>query len=348
MNKKIIYAVSVFLLLFLSGNCYTQTATIDVQVFEPLPQLDIGALIVQNNFQGTPKIFYVQINPSGRNVFVIGTILWDKNDGRGFQQLFEFTTNNFISRNFYSDELGLSGLSIKSNIVTTNLSKDLIEKGKPTGSFRFRFVLHDANGTFLSQTSKDATFENPAQTLSIITPTANSNQSIGSVIANWNRINGAQKYKIKLNVRTNPGQSLEDALNSGTPLINDKEVDGDVTNIDLRALLEREWLQGQELVLRVTAVTGGIGGGSGLPSPIVNFTVGNSSGDPSDNLKSALIALLTQLQNDNATQFVALLTNVSMNEVKFYDNSGSEITFAQFQSLVNSILSSIVKITLNY
>ena len=346
MNKKFIYAVSVIVLLFFSGNSYSQTATIDLQIFEPLPQVDLGSIIVQNNLNGAPKVFYVQINPSGLTVFVRGAILWNKNDGGGFRTLFTFETDRFVSRSFYSDELGTSGLKVHGEAPSSSLTEDLISRGKPTGTFRFSLTLFNAGGIQLSQTSKDVSFTNPSQTLSIITPAANSTQSVGSVIARWSQINGASKYRIKLNLRTSPGQSLEEALESGTPLINNKEVDGTVSNADLRSLLEREWLPGQELVLQVAAVVGGVGGGSDLKSEIINFQIAQGSGTPVDNVKNALITLLTQLQNEQAALFISELNNASMDNVKYYNNEGSEISFAQFQSIVNSILSSIVKITL--
>lgn len=345
MNKKTIYAVAAALLLFFSGSNLAQTATIDLQIFEPLPEVDLGSIIIQNNTQGVPKVFLVQINPSGILVFVKGIIYWDKMDGTGFKQLFEFTTNNFASRNFYSDELGNSGITIKTSSSVSSLTDDLIAIGKPKGAFRFSLILYNSAGAQMGQTSKDVTFSNPAQTLSIITPEINSTQSVGSVVANWNSISGVEKYKIKLNVRTSPSQSLEEALDSGTPLIDNKDVSKNLNSIDLRTLLEREWLPGQELVLRVTAITGGIGGGSDLSSNLVNFTIAQPS-TPVDNTKNALITLLNQMQNEKATQFIALLSNVAMDGVKFYNNDGNEITFQQFQTIVNSILSSITKITL--
>lgn len=346
MNKKFIYAVSVLIFLFFSQNSFSQVATIDLQIFEPLPQVDLGSIIVQNNLNGAPKVFYVQISPPGIEVFVRGAILWNKNDGGGFKTLFTFETEKFISKSFYSDELGSSNLKVHGDAPNSSLTEDLISRGKPTGTFRFSLSLFNSGGSQLSQTSKDVTFSNPSQTLSIITPAANSTQSVGSIIARWSQINGASKYRIKLNLRTSPQQSLEDALESGTPLINNKEVDGSVTNADLRTLLEREWLPGQELVLQVAAVVSGVGGGSDLRSEIVNFQIAQGSGTPVDNTKNALITLLMQLQNEQATLMVSELNNASMENVKFYNNEGSEISFAQFQNVVNSILSSIVKITL--
>ena len=346
MNKKFIYTVSVMVLLFFSSNSYSQTATIDLQIF-PITEMDLGSLLVENNIQGARPFFSVQITPAGQNVYVKGEVKWDKKDGRGFQSMFTFQTEPFISRNFLSSELGSSGLRIApGSQFNSTLTKELVERGKPTGSFQFILQLYSANGTYLSQSSQELSFQNPSQTLTIITPDANSTQSVGSIIARWSQINGASKYKIKLNLRTAPGQSLEEALESGTPLINNKEVDGSVTNADLRSLLEREWLPGQELVLQVTAVAAGLAGGTELRSQIINFQIAQGSGTPVDNAKNALIALLTQLQNEQATLFVSELNNASMDNVKYYNNEGSEISFAQFQSIVNSILSSIVKITL--
>lgn len=346
MNKKFIYAVSVLLLLFFAQNSYSQTATIDLQIF-PITEIDLGSLLVDNNIQGARPYFSVQITPAGLNVFVQGEIFWDKKEGRGFQSMFQFQTLPFVSRNFMSNELGTSDLRIEGRPgVNSALTRDLLEKGKPTGSFRFVLKLFSSTGTYLNQSTQELTFVNPSQTLSIISPDANSTQPVGSVMARWTGINGVRKYKIKLNIRTSPTQSLEEALQSGTPLINNKEVSGEVNNVNLREYLDREWLPGQELVLQIAAVAEGVGGGTEFKSEIVNFLIAQGSGTPADNAKNALIALLTQLQNEQATQFVSIINNASMNDVKFYNNEGNEIAFTQFQTIVNSILSSIVKITL--
>lgn len=347
MKNKFIYAAALSLILIFAGNSYSQTPTIDLQIFEPLPQIDIGSILIQNNLQGVPKVFYVQINPPGISVSVNGVIYWDRKEGRGFEKLFEFTTSRFQSRSFYSDELGASGISILNSSSVSSLTEELMNRGMPTGTFKFALNLLNADGNIVSQTSREVTFSNPSQTLTVITPAANSMQSVGSVIARWSQINGASKYKIKLNVRSTAGQSLEDALDSGTPLINNKEVANTITNVDLRSYLEREWLPGQELVLQVAAVIEGIGGGAELKSEIVNFTIAQAGSSGADNNKNALLTLLAQFQNQNATQFASLLNEASMDEIKFYNNEGSEITFPQFQALINSILSSITKITLS-
>lgn len=341
MDKKTFYAIIVFIFLFVTGNFYAQTATINLQIFEPLPEIDLGSMIIQNNLQGAPKIFLVSIAPANLDVFVRGVILWDRQNGTGLRQVYEFETKPFKSRNFYSDELGTSGLKLGPNSANSDVTKEILEIGKPTGMLRLELSLYNLNGTLLSQTTKDINFSNPSQTLTVITPEAGSFQAIGGVVARWNSIIGVQKYKIKLNVRTSPGQSLEEALNSGTPLINNKEVGGELTSADLRTYLEREWLPGQELVLRVSAVVAGLGGGSELPSQIVNFTI--SAAGVSD--KTTLINLFAQIQDNKLNEFLSFLNNANMNDVKFYNNEGMEISFAQFQTLLNSILSSIVKVT---
>jgi hypothetical protein len=342
MDKKTFYAISIFILFFLTGNIYSQTGSISLQIFEPLPEIDLGSMVIQNNLQGAPKIFLVMISPANLNVYVEGIISWDRQNGTGFRQVYYFKTLQFKAKNFYSDELGSSGLSLLVSEAKSDITKEILEIGKLTGVLRLTLILHSASGAQLAQTSKDIAFSNPSQTLTIITPEAGSTQAIGGVVARWNTIVGAQKYKVKLNVRTSSGQSLEEALNSGTPLINNKEIGGELSSVDLRTLLEREWLPGQELVLRISGVVGGIGGGSELNSEIVNFTV--SSSGTSD--KTNLINLFSKIQNDKINQFIAFLNNANMNDVKFYNNEGNEITLVQFQALLDSILNSIVKVTI--
>ena len=50
--------------------------------------------------------------------------------------------------------------------------------------------------------------------------------------------------------------SAEAALKGSNPLIDNREV-GDVTSIDLRSILNREWLGGQKVVFSVTAIIPG-------------------------------------------------------------------------------------------
>jgi len=345
MNKKNIFAAAFLLFFIFLGNSFPQNS-ITLQIFQPLPEIDFGSMLIQNNLSGVPKVFYVSISPAGKNVYVRGYILWDKNDGNGFRQVFSFLTEKFVSKNFYSDELGSSGLRIASHDANSSLTEEILKKGKPTGTYRFQLQLLNENQVYLTETSQDVTFSNPSQTLLIITPESGSSQAVGSVIARWSKITGVDKYKIKLNVRTSPAQSLEEALNSGTPLINNKIIEGGITSVDLRSYLDREWLPGQELVLQVSAVVEGLGGGSTLPSEIISFSIAASAGNTVKSDKESLIALLYELKNDQALQFASLLSNVSMDNVKFYNNEGGEITFAQFQSIINSILSSIVKITI--
>jgi hypothetical protein len=342
MDKKTFYAISIFILFLLTGNIYSQAASISLQIFEPLPEIDLGSMIIQNNLQGAPKVFLVMISPANLDVYVEGVIYWDRQNGTGFRQVYNFRTSQFKSKNFYSDELGASGLSLTVSEAKSDITKEILDIGKLTGIVRLTLILHSANGAQLAQTSKDVTFSNPSQTLTIITPEAGSTQAIGGVVARWNAIVGVQKYKIKLNLRTSSNQSLEEALNSGTPLINNKEIGGELSSVDLRTLLEREWLPGQELVLRVSGVTGGIGGGSELNSEIINFIV--SSTGTSD--KTNLINLFSRIQNDKINQFISFLNNANMNDIKFYNNEGNEITLAQFQALLDSILNSIVKVTI--
>jgi hypothetical protein len=79
----------------------------------------------------------------------------------------------------------------------------------------------------------------------------------GNVVAIWNSISGATQYRVRANIRRLPTQSLEEALASGNPIINDRVVNA--TTVNLRTILDREWAVGQEIVLQVAALIPGVG-----------------------------------------------------------------------------------------
>ena len=63
---------------------------------------------------------------------------------------------------------------------------------------------------------------------------------------------GASNYK-KSKYCPDGSSSAEAALKSANPLIDNREV-GDVTSVDLRTILDRQWLGGQKVVFSVTAI----------------------------------------------------------------------------------------------
>lgn len=275
--KKISSLFLTLLLIFIvNQNVYSQNYQIILTVMEPLPEVDFAAFALTNNLSGAPRIMSIEIITPTLNEQVIleGRIEWQKEDGDAFIQLFWFRTQRFTARNISNTDIG-TNVRIAENTVNSNLTEDNISKGRPTGKYRLTVILRDANGALKSSDQKEISFLNPTQTLSITTPERGSTQDIGNVQAAWDAVVGASYYGIKANVRTRSSQSLEEALNSGNPLI-DKDNIGNNNIVSLREHLRREWFSGQEIVLQVTAFIAGARGGTTLYSNIVNFFVGST------------------------------------------------------------------------
>ncbi|MFC2133258.1 hypothetical protein ACFLTH_01460 [Bacteroidota bacterium] len=283
---------TLLLVLIVNQNLYSQNYQIILTLMEPLPEVDFAAFALTNNLSGAPRIMSIEILTPTRNEQVIleGKIEWQKDDGDAFIQLFWFRTQRFFARNISNTDIG-TNIRIAENTVNSNLTQDNISKGRPTGTYRLTVILRDANGALKSSDQKEISFLNPTQTLSITTPEMGSTQDIGNVQAAWDAVVGASHYGIKANVRTRSSQSLEEALNSGNPLV-DKDNIGINNIVSLREHLRREWFAGQEIVLQVTAFIAGVRGGTTLHSNIVNFFVGSTT-----QLNTQLITLLELLSD---------------------------------------------------
>src|SRR6056300_1729341 len=99
----------IFVILFISLNFITLTAQEKVRatinVFEPLPEISFAAFLTNPFIPGTPRIFQIMLSPHGQDVIVTGTIKWRKPGYRGYQDLVEFTTKPFKSKNFFNDQI---------------------------------------------------------------------------------------------------------------------------------------------------------------------------------------------------------------------------------------------------
>ena len=271
MNKIRTYLILLLFCCTIPG--YAQVTYFDFQVFTPLPTIDIGAFITANGLHNTSRLFLVTIAPAGIKVKLQGRILWRDVNSTDFTPLLNYVTKEFDSRNFDNTDIGVT--DIKTEVW--NYDNDSVEKlrgrGKPVGTFRFivNLLLPDgSNYPGLSEITRDMFFPNTAQTISIISPPANSSQDPTNVLAQWTQAMGASEYLVKVGVRTNPSQSLEEALNSGVPLANNVSV-GLNTSVNLFTCLERQWLPTQEIVFQITAFLPSPGGGERLYSDIISF-----------------------------------------------------------------------------
>ncbi|MCF8396367.1 MAG: hypothetical protein K9H06_20925, partial [Melioribacteraceae bacterium] len=269
--KLIVSTLVVILCLPLMINAQNITMT----VIEPLPEIPFAAFAMANSLEGAPRMFYASITGNGEYK-LRGSAGWSS-DGTGsnYTDIFVFTTENFTvngSRTVYNDDLGSKIPILETDTPDDDAIEENIRRGKPTGRYLLTVQLLDASGNVLASADKDLVFTNPAQTLIIRSPETASFQGVGAVIAEWDEVIGASSYIVRANVRSNPSQSLEEALDFGSPIIDSRDV-GNTTTVNLRTILSREWAPGQEIVLQVSAVVPGLSGtgDSELSSEIINF-----------------------------------------------------------------------------
>ncbi len=275
-------------------------------VFPELYTIDYGAFATVNDLRGAPRIFCVQITTPGVQVVLRGTIEWKAPDGSHYQEIGFFQTEPFSARTLCNDDIGTTEIRIQEYRSNSRLIEDNIARGKPTGSYRITAILMDATATTVyNQDQKELYFLNPAQTLSIRTPRVGAEVDAGNVFVEWNSLTGIENYFIKANVRISNTQTLEEALNFGTPIINNRNV-GVLTNINLRDFLEREWSLGDEIVLQVSANVSGPGGGQKLYSEIINFRIFNPD---SPRLQLLINRFAQILRNSGNNELLQLLLN---------------------------------------
>lgn len=325
--------IPLFFILILSGQSVSQVYNIQLNMLKPLPTLEFADLAMANGLVGAARVFSIVITPQGEQVYIKGYIDWKDVGAKNFIRLLEFTSNPFISKTIFYDEIG-SVIKIKESKPNSDGIRKAIEKGKPAGTLLLTIELYDANNNKLASDDEELIFTNPAQTFEILSPAIGSLQEIGNVIAQWTPIIGASEYIVKANLRRNASQSLEDALSAGSPIINGKSV-GSAITINLRSLLDREWKAGDEIVLQVEALIPGPAGGTKLMSNIINFFI-NDPGAPGETaLTSALINFLNANQTPAVEQFLRKLMNgqVKINSAAYGD--GKMATASELTAILN-------------
>ncbi|MFA8342088.1 MAG: hypothetical protein ACEPO8_03865 [Rhodothermaceae bacterium] len=278
---KLIRSIVLFLLLFTITNL-GQNINVRLNVDPGISQLNLTSLIVDENLSGTPRVFRVVITPEQRNVIMEGQVFWKPVSGT-FENVYSFKTKRFLSHTFTNQDLNNG--QIKIDRQEENIDNDVLEElrkfGTITGTMRIKIKVTDVGTGQVAFDEEEIKFLNPAQTLSVRSPFPHSVEDVGGVMAEWDRVPGALSYKITLVQKKHKGQSLEDALTSGQPLIDKRDV-GNKTKVNLRRLLEREWVPGMELVFQVEAVTAAPGGSVELKSTPTNFFLENPNDQSKD------------------------------------------------------------------
>lgn len=334
--RKILKLSVIAILLVISNYRLNAQASINLIIFPELSSIDFAAFDFTSSRNISQRLIQVVISPPGIEVIVEGKVDWEKDERSGFQELFRFRTKKFLSRTFSNDEINNSDIEIENTSFNSNLTSDIIKKGKPSGVLGIELRLLDPRGNFISKDYEEISFLNPTAP-SIILPVDGSSYDIGSIILQWTTSVGVTSYKVKANYVADNTSNLESALYSGNPLIDDYDV-GTVTSIRLNDILKRELLADTNIVVVVKAFVQGPGGGDVLSSPLVMFKTNatgsktvTTTGNPN------LIRLANLLQNQISNQLRDKLINgeIQPEQIQLSDENGNSISFSEFATILN-------------
>ena len=325
--KPILLSKSALFLYFLFSVSVFPQPRVVLTVDESISSLDLGSIIVNNDLRGAPQVFCVDIIPANPNDMVVlaGDIQWQPPESNTFQELGNFTTQPFKAQRICNDQFGINNVKIQSWNSNQAAIDDNRKRGKLTGRYKLSVTVTESGSSATDQ--KTLEFVNPTQTLTILSPENDQSYDPGNVMVEWTSIPESH-YEIKANIRTSRSQSPEDALNSGNPLVNNKNV-GTSTSVNLRTILEREWRNGNEIVLQVAAVAGN---GAKLYSNIINFKIMEGNPGPDKNAINNISNLLEIFGNSNLS---ALLANGNFTISEIKNDDGTIMTLADLTALIN-------------
>jgi len=282
MNNKINKFLFALIFVFGINLSAQEKVMVSLNVFEPLPEVSFAAFLTNPYLENTPRVLQIIMSPHGNDVIVKGSILWRKIDGSAFNELSSYITKPFSSRNFYNDDFSsIDGIDIEDSDTNDDLLSENLSKGKPTGTYKLIVQVYDVNMVFQSEAISELRFSNPAQTLTIIQPAIGDQLDVGGIILTWTDVLGVQDFVVKANIRSSKMESLEEALQKGNPIVDNKSV-GFKTSVNLREILDRELIGGEELVVQVRGLIPGPGGPTVIYSDIVNFSLKSSGSSPID------------------------------------------------------------------
>lgn len=294
--------------------------------------------------QGAPRIFCAEINAPNQMVVMKGEIEWKKVGSPDYVLIAWFITKPFLARTLCNDDIGKVDVRLYDHYANNSLIEENIRYGKPTGEYRLNVYLYDSTSkNLLSSDSRNLAFLNPAQTLTIINPRANQNYDAGNILVEWTSISGASEYYIKASERNDPNQSLEEALQQGTPLVNNRNV-GTLTSVNLRDFLEREFRPGSEVVLQVSANIPGPAGGRRIFSEIVNFSILNPESQYYQQLVTRLNNVLNRL-GDNELNQLFQSGQIDPSKIQIRKEDGTIMTLEELIIFIETNANNILRIT---
>lgn len=317
----------------------SQPLNVEISVFEPLPSIELAAFIFSNSLSGSPRFFAVDITPQGIDVIMDVQIKWNKAVGSQFYELISFSTYPFKSGIYYNDDLGSRVLinTIQSN---SELIKENLNKGVAIGNYEIFVKVYEAQNpqSNISSAGASLEFTNPSQILTIYSPERGSIQDLGNVVAEWDNIPGVSNYIVLANARSDPRQSMEEALSSGNPIINNRST-GLSSLVNLRELLDREWLPGQEIILQIKAEIPSPNGNKEIFSDPINFYLSDSDPANINRLSGILIELLKILLEESNQNLYDILTEGRLGELKSVSLDGRNISESELIELLNHLIS---------
>ncbi len=302
-----------------------------------LSSINIGSLILANNLDGQPRFFQLimNTNPVGRKVFLTGKIDWKENLNTPFKELARFTTNTFSARNIFSDEFGSSEISLLNIEGDKDIYHRLIELNKPTGILGISISMFSESGEFLDDDYQELIFLNPTPTFSITQPQNEEEVDIGNVVCSWTPINGAINYKIKANALENESQTLDEALNSSNPVIDNYDV-GIETSVNLSSINKnREWFNGQNIVIIVKAVINESGALQELNTEPIVFKLKSYNKQPDINL----VRFTNIFSSIIPDELLKKITDGSLqiDQIDIKDENGNKISLDELNKILNML-----------
>ncbi len=318
-----------------------QNPSIQLNILTDLSAIDFAAFAIEENLSNQPRIMQVIIEPQGIDVIVNGNIVWRKDPNSTPLKVVEFTTQVFKSRTFSNDEFDVSDIEIETIDYNSDVVKEILKIGKPTGIFNIQLNLYSPITRELYDSDiKELVFLNPTPP-EIISPQEGEVENIGSILITWTETPGANSYQIIANY-LKANQSYEEALKSGNLLVNNKDV-GKVNNIELRNILDRELLEDTTVVLAVKAIVNKPGGVDELISKPVSFRIGRTQVSTQTQEPSSLgdiqhlANLIQQLGNNEVANLLKDRT-IKPEQLQFTDENGNIISYADFQSILNYLV----------
>lgn len=346
---------------------------IELEILQDISQMDLTVFLNfgKGNFDALNIPLVLQITmdyPEDDEMILSGNVQWNSPDGKKNGQLIAFSSHPFKGIKILTNKEFNQKIIFQAPDLNDDLIEENTKRGKPSGKYTINLTLLDTKTNQTASTTKIIEITNPTQTFYIQSPSPLSSNDIGSVIAMWDAVIGAKYYKILANVRSSKKISLEEALNSANPLINNKNV-GLNTSVNLADLLDRQWLPGQEIVFRVAAVIPSTSGDTEINSAnIVNFFITSSDSYEGETISKNFSDVLNNVINDLKGNFDEEDENLNMQNVTgkqlldmiekgqlnfsnliITDESGRIITYDELNNLLNYLRSNPnALISLNY